>query len=220
MRTSHVLCKVNDLTSAVQAFRSAGFVVEWGSDPVQAINALIWFEFGPFLELIDADRARPPIPVPWIERFDRWRDQAPGWCDLALETDSDATAESEAAKAAGIEIAGPFEGQRTPPGGISVTTRTSFPHDARLPFFMGAYQPDPRPATIAHPNGAVAVESVDFGIGSDRRESLSYLVDNDDPWLLVTNGQLGVRSVTLRGLRASLTPEEVSGALILRAEDG
>ncbi|MEM9565445.1 MAG: VOC family protein [Actinomycetota bacterium] len=220
MRASHVLCKVEDLATAVEAYRAAGFVVQWGSDPEISINALIWFERGPFLELIDAAGARPPVPVPWIERFDRWRDQPPGWCDVCLETDSNADPETEAARAAGIEVAGPFENQRTPPDGVTITTRTSFPNDARLPFFMGAYRPEPRPTSIEHPNGAVAVESIDVGIEPGAMGHWSQLVDADDPWLTVRHDESGVRSVTLRGLAETIPPAAVSGAVLLRAEDG
>ncbi|MEM7273210.1 MAG: VOC family protein [Actinomycetota bacterium] len=220
MKSSHILCKVDDLSAAIDAFRAAGFEVEWGNDPATAINALIWFESGPFLELIDAEGARPPVEVPWIDRFDRWRDQAPGWCDLALETDSDATPETEAARAAGLEIAGPFANHRTPPGGVTVHIRTSFPHDQHLPFFMGAYQPNPRPSAVDHPNGAVAVTSISFGIDDGRRTELDHLVDADDPWLVPTSDGPGVRSVTIRGLREPIPADAVSGAVILRAEDG
>ncbi|MEL6984418.1 MAG: hypothetical protein AAFO29_18475, partial [Actinomycetota bacterium] len=112
-----------------------------------------------------------------------------------------------------------FQNQRTPPGGVAVTTRTSFPHAAELPFFMGAYQPDARPSVVEHANGAVAVESIEFGVGSGRIDEVEHLVDDGDPWLRIIDGELGVRSVTLRGLRAPLAPSEVCGAVIHRAED-
>src|SRR5262249_54346468 len=51
LRCSHVLCTVDDIARAVADYTELGFTVEWGSDPRQAHNALIWFAEGPFIEL-------------------------------------------------------------------------------------------------------------------------------------------------------------------------
>lgn len=51
MKVSHILYKVDDLQKAVQDFRNQGFTVEYGKKK-NPYNALIYFEEGPYIELI------------------------------------------------------------------------------------------------------------------------------------------------------------------------
>ena len=51
LRPSHVLCRVQNLATAVADFTNEGFSVRWGSRPEIAHNAFIDFESGIFIEL-------------------------------------------------------------------------------------------------------------------------------------------------------------------------
>ncbi|MEM9038150.1 MAG: VOC family protein [Actinomycetota bacterium] len=228
MRASHVLCVVDDLAAGVKAYEDAGFTVEWGDRVDAARNALIWFEEGPFLELIVSGTG-PPRPIWWllslvarngmIRRFQGWERSEAGWCDLALECDGDVKPVVESVGTAVGKIAGPFSSKRTPPSGRQITTQTAFPHDPRLPLMMGAYRPDPRPAQISHLNGATGIASISIDVPAACRSGWAALLDQDDPWieLVTSSGESGVREVSLHGLGSDLDPAAVCGAVITAA---
>jgi catechol 2,3-dioxygenase-like lactoylglutathione lyase family enzyme len=169
LRLSHVLIRVDDLAAAVDDYRNRGFTVAWGSDPAHAHNALIWFEEGPFLELLlppEAGRALPAdVAPPAAERFGAWRDHPPGVCDYALETDDERLdGVVSDLRAAGVACTEPGEFGRTLPDGTRVSWWLSFPHDLDLPFVMSAYQPPQRPPVVTHANGARAVGRVEVHV--------------------------------------------------------
>jgi hypothetical protein len=62
-RISHVLYRVSDLHQAVEKLRDAGFIVEYGTEPEKAYNALIWFEQGCFVEIFKSSTL--PFWVRW-----------------------------------------------------------------------------------------------------------------------------------------------------------
>ncbi|WP_068318121.1 VOC family protein [Polycladidibacter hongkongensis] len=226
MRSSHILCKVHDLKTAVKDYQDLGFTVEWGDEPEKAINALIWFERGPFIELIDADAAQPPKAIAWllgrffptgmIARFNHWQQMPEGWVELALETHgTDIQPEVKALKRRDFKISGPFTNKRRPPNGCLITTQTAFPHNMRLPILMGAYRPDPRPKSIFHANGAVGISCISFGYNPKDQRDWEQILDQNDPWLALESGRIGVGHVSLLGLREALPLEKTHGAVIV-----
>ncbi|MEM8618843.1 MAG: VOC family protein [Actinomycetota bacterium] len=166
---SHILHRVGDLPRAVAEAETAGFQVEWGSDPEVAHNALVWFARGAFLELYHA----PPFDESTaslveevagsgaVLRSRRWGAMADGWCDYAVET-ADADLGAVAARCAADDIAlGPaFNPSRALPGGGRVSWHLAFPDDGDLPFVMSAYAPPQRPGAVAHANGATEITSI------------------------------------------------------------
>ncbi|MEM1143323.1 MAG: VOC family protein [Pseudomonadota bacterium] len=218
--SSHVLCKVENLADAVGTWRSAGFEVQWGADPATSINALIWFESGPFIELINARGAqpaaayRPHLPSGMIERFERWLAGPEGWCDLCLEAQGDILPHLDRLKRAGVDAFGPIVGSRTPPGGETINIQTCFPISATLPFFMGAYVPDARPPTVNHPNGATRISRIRLSIPADCDSAMATLIGSGDGCLEYTHGNYELRSITLNGLARSIAPDLLTGALI------
>ncbi len=225
MRSSHILCKVHDLDAAVKGWEDLGFTVQLGDAPGKAINALIWFENGPFIELIDMKKAQPPAIFRWLmkivsprgmlRRFDAWRAAPEGWCDFAIEThEGSVTPEVKRLREMGMKIFGPVKNQRTPPDSVSITTQTAFPHNPALPILMGAYQPDPRPQTITHENGATAVASVTVSVPDECRADWSLALDDNDPWLTLVSGPPAVKSVTLEGLARRIDSAAANQAII------
>ncbi|MEM7218866.1 MAG: VOC family protein [Pseudomonadota bacterium] len=216
LKSSHVLCKVKDLAASVDQWRHAGFTVQWGSDPNHAINAIVWFDKGPFIELIDVKGAQPPqayraqLPAGMLARFDRWLAAPEGWCDLCLESDGDITPHLPTLEAAGIEAVGPIVGHRTPPDGKAIRTQTCFPTDPALPFFMGAYVPDARPRRVSHPNGATSIAAIQLTAPNDRDRQYAALLGHSDPWLQRTQGEYGVHVVSVYGLRDPIPTEQAA----------
>lgn len=236
LKCSHVLCKVEDLAEGVDAWREAGFDVQWGSDPDGAVNALIWFEAGPFIELIDAKRVqpsedfRPHAPAGMLARFDRWLAAPEGWCDLCLEAEDDISPYLPKFQAAGIEAFGPIVGHRQPPDGEKIRTQTCFPLDPALPFFMGAYVPDARPRQVVHPNGATSIGAIHLTAPADREHQYRTLLGygdreaegegegavKSDSWAHRSVGDYGIHTVTLAGLSAPIDPASVTQAVLNR----
>lgn len=222
LRCSHVLGKVDDISTAVQDFTDLGFTVAWGSAPGHAHNALIWFDSGPFIELFElpsAMRLLWPVMVAArgrtaADRIARWARAAPGWCDVALETEStDLTAARAALRSNGIVVSPVMRGKRTPPGGDPVRYQFLATRPARLPFVVSSYDPPQRPASTMHANGATHIDSVTLGVATADRAPYDRLI-GPDPWLRPVPDGTGVRSVTIAGLAA---PVSACGAEIVPA---
>jgi hypothetical protein len=231
MKSSHILCKVNDLAQAVDDYEKLGFTVQWGNPPEKAVNALIWFEQGPFIELLLARKVGFPASITWVlnrlvpngifKRLKNWNDRPEGWCDIVLEThDTDVKPEVESLRQQGMKIAGPITGKRNPPDvTTTIRTQTAIPHNPKLPLLMGVYRPNPRPARITHANGATSVHTITVGVEERYRADWAKVLDQDDPWMKLVDDNIGVQSVSLNGLKDNLPPELTHGAVILPATD-
>ena len=180
VRPSHVVQRVQDLPTAVAAFEQAGFAVQWGSEPSHAHNALIYFEQGPFLELVNplsiglrgalmrqVARIGRLLGEPGLTRLDGWV-RSDGFCDHALEVDVPMTQALSQLNSRGVALSKPRPFSRTQPDGIRLDWSLVAPLDTTLPFIMDPYRPSlPRPDShMAHPNGvrrceALTVETLD-----------------------------------------------------------
>ncbi|UHA73196.1 VOC family protein [Paenibacillus sp. 481] len=93
LKCSHIICKVDDITTVVRDYEALGFTMQWGSAPQRAHNALLWFEHGPFIEFfqIPTSLSLLSFPLGLIygraagQRFKYWSKCTEGWCDVALE---------------------------------------------------------------------------------------------------------------------------------------
>lgn len=156
---SHYLVRVDDLKQAVDDYKAAGFTVIWGSDPMKAYNAFIYFSKGGFIELFN-----PPVNgvlkaiatvgalfgLSTLQRYQRWI-KFRGFCDYALETESDLNdilANFDLAKARHIKREGV--------DGVLRDWDISLPKGSPyLPFVMGPYNPPLKisPESCKHENG-------------------------------------------------------------------
>lgn len=55
-RLDHILIRVTNLEEAVTDFKAMGFVVDYGSHPEKAYNAMVFFEDESFIELVDTSK--------------------------------------------------------------------------------------------------------------------------------------------------------------------
>ncbi|OLT16993.1 hypothetical protein BJF78_13615 [Pseudonocardia sp. CNS-139] len=212
MRCSHLLHRVDDLHDAVTRFTEAGFTVVHGRRAERSANALIWFETGPFLELVVVPRPTPPVL--WTAqvyggralraRVERWADRGRHWVDLAVETDdANLAAERRRLRSAGVPVSRALSIGRRTPDGVRLRWQVMAPADPRLPFAMSAYRPPARPSRVVHANGATGVAAVHVGVPGAARAAWDAIVDGDDPWIRAEDGD-GIRLVELAGLRAPL----------------
>jgi Glyoxalase-like domain len=223
LRCSHVLCKVDDVRAAVADFQDLGFTVEWGSAPERAHNALIWFEQGPFIELFELPRRASLLRWPLSavfgraagERLIRWASGGEGWRDLALEIDdTELAATRSELRSAGVNLSRVIKGRRTRPDGQRLRYQFLTPRPARLPFVVSAYDPPQRPAQVRHPNGALGIARVRFGVCEADRPAFDALIGRDR-WLSPEPAErTGVLAVELDGLAAELDAARLHGTVL------
>ncbi|MBV6697772.1 VOC family protein [Kitasatospora aureofaciens] len=222
---SHILCKVDDIRTAVADFAAAGFTVTWGSTPAKAHNALIWFESGPFIELFELPRRFGLLRLPFGlaygapagARLARWAAPGEGWRDVALETEeTDLVGAHLALQETGIPGSRVMKGRRITPDGTRVRYQFLAPRP-HLPFVVSAYDPPQRPATVTHPNGAHSITRVRFDVAERDRKAFDTLA-GADPWLAAEPAaRTAVRSVELAGLTGEIDPATVHGAVFERS---
>jgi catechol 2,3-dioxygenase-like lactoylglutathione lyase family enzyme len=161
----HVVIAVHDLAPAIEDYRALGFTVVMGGrhpPPRTSSNALVVFHDGSYLELISWD---PPNPA------ERWsnllQERGEGIVDFAV-TPEDLPAAVEQARARGVEIVGPVDGQRLRPDRTLVKWQTARPTSHDLPFFCADVTDRalrvPEGAVRDHANGVTGISRVDVGV--------------------------------------------------------
>ncbi|MFY1634991.1 VOC family protein [Solwaraspora sp. WMMB335] len=228
MRCSHILHRVDDIHASVRAFEQAGFTVVYGRRPDRSSNALIWFETGPFIELVRVPRLS--LPMLWMaqlyagravrRRVERWVERERLWIDLAVETDDETIgAERDRLIRAGVPMSRILNMRRVTPEGRTLRWQLAAPQDPSLPFAMSAYRPSARPGSVAHANGATGVASVHVGVPAAKRAAWLTVLDGGDPWIRLADGD-GIRSVELSGLATPLDPAFIGGLPLRPASTG
>ncbi|ROO60462.1 glyoxalase-like protein [Micromonospora sp. Llam0] len=222
-RCSHVLLRVADLAAAVANFETAGFTVTFASRRESARHAHIWFRSGPIIELLDpparAGLYRVPLELAFGRgagrRMIRWARQPEGFCDAAVLVDSPDLGEQRAALAqAGVPTGRAVRWTRRREDGESTRFQFSYPRNDRLPFLVTPYSPAQHPPDVRHVNGATALSRVVLGVRPDDRAALLAVTGSDPTFLLEEAAVTGVRAIELDGLRQSLDPGLLHGAVI------
>lgn len=230
LRFSHVLIGVNDLPAAVADCERMGFRCVWGSAPERAHNALIYFEDGPFLELVKPATITGPawlamtamLGRPTARRIRRWAEASKGLVEYALETDdADVSGVRADARVAGAPLGRSFGTTRTRPDGVRLAWQMTAPAALDLPFVMSAYTPPDTqaPEVRHHANGARRVAGMQLAHPDPDglRSRLATLL-GDDPaaqGITVEKGPAyAITSLTLEGLAADIPPAQVHGAVL------
>ncbi|WP_250255365.1 VOC family protein [Chryseobacterium sp. Marseille-Q3244] len=193
VQLSHVLYRVQDLHTAVKKIQDAGFIVEYGTDPDKAYNALIWFEKGGFIEIYH--NSGLPGYIKWmmkifgyqsvLERMRQWENVKEGWCEWSLEsTLENLNSEKQFFKNENIGFRF-HKAKRKDVYGNKLTWELLMPDDIDFPFLMSAYLPDPRPKEVSHPNGIVGVRSIKVGTDLLNTQVLNQLLINQEGLELV-----------------------------------
>jgi len=199
---SHVLYRVKDLAAAVEKLRDEGFVVEYGTSPQKAYNALIWFGEGVFVEIYN--NSGLPIWVKWLmkilgyqpvlDRMNKWEETEEGWCEWSLETTAtQLTAQKKWFKYWNI----PFKfhkAKRKDIKGQILRWELLMPNAIDFPFLMSAYVPNPRPKKINHNNGITGISKLVVGTENLDTELLEKLLP-DQTGLELIAGKKGLQTI-------------------------
>jgi catechol 2,3-dioxygenase-like lactoylglutathione lyase family enzyme len=171
----HVVIAVRDLAAAIDDYRALGFTVTPGGrhpPPRTSSNALVVFQDGSYLELISWD---PPNPA------ERWssllREHGEGIVDFALIPEDLPRAVAEA-KARGLHLNGPLDGQRLRPDGTMVRWQTARQETFDLPFLCADVTPRvlrvPEGDARIHRNGITGIRRVRVAVARPDESARRY----------------------------------------------
>ena len=160
----HIVIVVRDLAQASADYERAGFTVTPGGEHTGGAthNALISFADGAYLELIAFYRDNPQHR--WWEPLQR----GGGLVDFCLATDN-LTADTQAFRAAGVDIADPTGQSRVRPDGYQLCWVFSLargPHRGVAPFLISDETPREErvPRATDHANRVTGIESVTIAV--------------------------------------------------------
>ena len=178
-----------------------------------AFHAILWFEKGPYLELIVPEKS---MAFPkwlmyltgyglFVKRQKKWIESPPDWCDVVLESNAqDIKREEELIKKHGV-LFKQYRPKVKNEKGQVISWWNMTVDDNDFPLMVSAYNIDPRPTSIVHPNGATEVDKVFIGKQNLDQRLFQNLITNES-WYELVDGR-GVQSVSLKG--ANLNIEDI-----------
>ncbi|MFY0517544.1 VOC family protein [Lysinibacillus sp. UGB7] len=233
LKISHIQCRVNNIKKAVSDFEKAGFHVEWGRNPKNSLNAFIWFEQGPFLELFEMKRFMSAISFPlgiiygksMRERWQKWMVQREGLIDFALEGYEEDIAKQENLNLVkrkinnlGIGTSKVLNGRRKKPSGEVVTYGFFSLSPSELPFVVSAYSTPQRPKHIEHSNGSKYIHSVSVSCTKETKGILNTILINKAMLAINESNKFQIDGITIEGLSDKIDANLLHGANLMRKE--
>ncbi|MGE7110047.1 VOC family protein [Lysinibacillus sp. NPDC047702] len=233
LKISHILCRVHDIKKAVHDYEKAGFQVEWGRNPKNSLNAFIWFDQGPFIELFEMKRFMSPIQFPlgilygrsMRERWVKWMIQREGLIDFAIEGYEENIAKQENLNLVrneinnlGISTSKVLNGRRKKPTGEIVTYGFFSLSPCDLPFVVSAYNTPQRPKQIKHTNGSQYIHSMTISCPSETVEKLNTLLVDKAMLTTMESKKFNIDGITIEGLTDKLDSKLLHGANLMHRE--
>ncbi len=204
-KIGHLQYKVKSLENAMKKFEQLGFDVERANK--KSKNAFIWFETGPYIELIEMNNNLVPFAYlfRWVygrsmkERWKKWCGNKEGFIDFAIETIEDEYRNINnfhknkmMLKDLGIETNKVITWSRK----NSKNEKVSFSYlpviPATLPFIVSDYSINQRPSHVLHKNNIEKIQSVNFKCNEKEYGFLKNAMKNDKYLKLTlgTNSQI------------------------------
>lgn len=208
----HIVIAVTDLDQAMADYTALGFtVLPGGEHPRGSRNALVVLADGAYLEIIAFSR---PVPgFRWWEVLER---AGSGLVDYALLPADSLDADLARARAAGVTIEGPIDGERLQPDGTRIAWRSARPPEPDIPFLCEDVTPRalrvPEGEARQHANGVTGVAGItvavrDLDASVARYRALTGL----EPLACGVLPGLGLRLVQFRLGRQVLSLAEAHG---------
>lgn len=231
LKISHIQCRVHDIKKAVSDYEKAGFQVEWGRNPKNSLNAFIWFEQGPFIELFEMKQFMSLIKVPlgllygksMGERWMKWMVQREGLIDFALEANDEDVAKQENLKLVrkeinklGIRTSKVLNGRRKKPTGEIVTYGFFSLIPCDLPFVVSAYNTPQRPEHIVHPNGSQYIQKMSISCPKKFAEILNILLVDNTIINIKESEKFNIDGIFIEGLNSKIETNLLHGANIMQ----
>lgn len=205
MKVNHLLYKVDDLKESVDRYRKLGFTVEYGRKE-KPYNALIYFQEGPYIELINN------LNMPWYirlflrligkKRFMQGminqENESEGFIRICFECEkSELEKIFSMYKKYKINIM-KIMVKRIDIKGRKLQCQTIFPDEEKLPFVRTPFENNYKLENISHPNGAKKICSIEYGINNNDKNLLYEM--NSDKILKLKQG-MGISHVIIETIR-------------------
>lgn len=210
-KIGHLQYKVKDLENAMKKFERLGFDVERANE--KSKNAFIWFETGPYIELIEMNSNLVLFAYlfRWFygkamkERWKKWCGNKEGFIDFAIETIEDEyrniqnfPKNKEILKDFGIETNKVITWNRK----NSKNEKISFSYlpviPASLPFVVSDYSRNQRPIRVLHNNNIEKIQRVNFICQEKEYEFLVNILENDEHLKLTIGTNSKIDQVLLK----------------------
>lgn len=193
VKVNHLLYKVDNLKESVDYYRNLGFTVEYGRKE-KPYNALIYFQEGPYIELINN------MNMPWYiriflrligkKRFMQGminqENESEGFIRICFECEK-----SELEKICSLyrkyrKNIMKIKVKRVDTKGRKLQCQTIFPEEEKIPFVRTPFENNYKIENASHPNGAKRIISVEYGINDDDQNLLHEM--NSDKILKLKQG--------------------------------
>lgn len=211
-KISHIQYKVKNIEEGIEQFKKLGFQVERGG--AKAMNAFIWFEEGPFLEIFEMPRYVKFLGLIFgvmygkamKYRWDKWYSSELGFIDFAIEPLDIAKLDVDNF----YQIRPEIKEKGFNPTKIIKWSRKNLKDEkirfsympvlpSSLPFFVSAYDKNQKPEKIAHPNGAYKIKEVLIHSTKTDVKNLNEWLVNDNLKKIEIGDSFFIRHIILEG---------------------
>lgn len=172
----HIIIYVEDLQSAIESYREAGFTTNYGGQHADGIteNGLIVFSDGSYLELISLVEGKPYAEAGFKGLL---KESGQGYTGFAFQSDA-IEADLEAIVKRGITVGEIREGSRARPDGELLQWKMAFIENAMSPFVIqDVTERDLRvplnAENVTHANGATGIHEILIRV-SDFEQTLAH----------------------------------------------
>lgn len=187
MRIAQIVYKVDDLNSAVSEAEKMGYCVEYGGEK-NPYNAFIYFEKGPFIELMQNTGVPGFVKVlfrifrmkGFANRFETWDHAPQGPVGIGIEVENEKIDHIRSfLKSKGI-ASYKIPILRKDANGENNTCYSLFPENVRMPFYVTKYDHEIKKSNANHPNGVKYVSSADICLEEQEYDIVDKLFQEMD----------------------------------------
>ena len=187
MRNAQIVYKVDNLSSAVSEAKKKGYCVEYGGEK-NPYNAFIYFENGPFIELMQNTGVPGFVKVlfkifrmkGFANRFETWDNASHGPLGIGIEVEDEKIDRiRNFLKAKGI-ASYKVPVLRKDVNGEKNTCYALFPENVSMPFYVTKYVHELKRDNTNHPNGVKCVKCADICIEDPEYEIVNKLFQEMD----------------------------------------
>jgi len=228
-KLSHIQIKVEKIEQGIADFEKMGFMVERGGK--KSRNAFIWFEEGPFIELLEMHR-KDIIFAPIFGlvygsamngRWQKWCTRREGMIDFAMEPSDSYRLHIDNFKKVREEA----KKLELKPGKVITWSRKNMNENKvhfsylpvlpkSLPFLVSAYDIRQRPKCIVHANGATRIINLKVSCKAQEFKAFEKLTKHDPSIRLVEGEKFKINSIGITGIHKELPKRLLHNAVIER----
>lgn len=227
-KLSHLQIKVNSIEQAIEDFKELGFTVERGGK--KSRNAFVWFESGPFIELLEMHRSDAIFGVLFgliygkamNARWQKWCAKGEGMIDFAIEP-SDAkrldinnfSVVREEAKKLKLKPGKIITWSRKNIRGNKVYFSYMPILPKELPFLVSGYNIPQRPKSVIHKNGAYKINHLVVACSKEQYKVFQSIVKYDKSIMLEIGENFKIVEIGMKGIKNLLSPDLLHDAVIV-----